>query len=30
MKLTEDEHRELLKETHRLMRLDAERERDEM
>jgi hypothetical protein len=30
MKVTEDEYRELLKEAHRLMRLDAERERDEM
>jgi hypothetical protein len=28
MKLTEEEFRELLKETHRLMRLEAERERD--
>jgi Domain of unknown function (DUF1825) len=28
MKLTEDEYRELLKESHRLMRLDAERERN--
>ena len=28
MKLTEGEYRELLKESHRLMRLDAERERD--
>ncbi|KAG7355086.1 DUF1825 domain containing protein [Nitzschia inconspicua] len=30
MKLNEDEYRELLSESHRLMRLDAERERDRM
>jgi hypothetical protein len=30
MKLTEDEYRELLKESHRLMRVDAEMQRDRM